>query len=428
MKEATVHVDIVTPCFLGGANQAAGAEWRAQSIRGQLRWWFRAVTGGELGGDLEATRRAEAEAFGSTERQSKIRARATDRPAIWPAKAKEILGRRLNSEQLTTTAGYSPRHPLFDVTMERLRIGKGGADTPSNPVQYLGYGCVGLRGLDRSCLRPDQATSFRLSWHDRGPRALSKEVGALVTKSLWAWLSLGAIGSKARNGFGSLQWLETKGELPGTDGEPFGPASTRGALKNGVLRLLDGVTAKGEPDWSHFGPESKVFIAREGAESWDEAMVKVGAWMIVFRRRYGLPDDRRKLRDDRVPAGRDYAWASPKAGRTRREGLPDRAGFGLPLPFGEHGEMAVWSPAGNQQGGGGDRRRAAPLQVHVGKLDGEWVPVLTYLPARFLPEGASIQYKDYPETAAPPNKFQRGIVEDFLEDLRTRGMIRRVEP
>jgi len=54
--------------------------------------------------------------------------------------------------------------------------------------------------------------------------------------------------------------------------------------------------------------------------------------------------------------------------------------------------------------------------------------VLTYLPARFLPEGASIQYKDYPETAAPPNKFQRGIVEDFLEDLRTRGMIRRVEP
>lgn len=40
----TYQIEIITPCFCAGANQAQ-AEVRAPSIRGQLRWWLRALGG-----------------------------------------------------------------------------------------------------------------------------------------------------------------------------------------------------------------------------------------------------------------------------------------------------------------------------------------------------------------------------------------------
>jgi len=44
MKWTTYEVEIITPCFCAGADQKK-AEIRVPSIRGQLRWWFRALGG-----------------------------------------------------------------------------------------------------------------------------------------------------------------------------------------------------------------------------------------------------------------------------------------------------------------------------------------------------------------------------------------------
>jgi CRISPR-associated protein Cmr1 len=44
VKSSTYTLELLTPCFCAGANQAK-AEIRAPSIRGQLRWWFRALGG-----------------------------------------------------------------------------------------------------------------------------------------------------------------------------------------------------------------------------------------------------------------------------------------------------------------------------------------------------------------------------------------------
>lgn len=44
MISTSYEVEILTPCFCAGANQAE-AEIRVPSIRGQLRWWFRALGG-----------------------------------------------------------------------------------------------------------------------------------------------------------------------------------------------------------------------------------------------------------------------------------------------------------------------------------------------------------------------------------------------
>lgn len=44
MKSETYQVEIITPCFCAGANPTE-AEIRPTAIRGQLRWWFRALGG-----------------------------------------------------------------------------------------------------------------------------------------------------------------------------------------------------------------------------------------------------------------------------------------------------------------------------------------------------------------------------------------------
>jgi len=59
MTVNTYSLTFLTPCFCAGAMQG-GAEIRPSAIRGQLRWWFRA-----LGGD----RRAERDIFGGIARK-----------------------------------------------------------------------------------------------------------------------------------------------------------------------------------------------------------------------------------------------------------------------------------------------------------------------------------------------------------------------
>lgn len=47
MKRQTYTLELLTPCFCAGADQSR-AEIRAPAIRGQLRWWFRALGGSAL--------------------------------------------------------------------------------------------------------------------------------------------------------------------------------------------------------------------------------------------------------------------------------------------------------------------------------------------------------------------------------------------
>jgi CRISPR-associated protein Cmr1 len=66
METREFEVEIVTPLFLGGAD-IKKAELRAPSIKGALRFWWRALYGSD---DLEDMKKREAEIFGSTARKS----------------------------------------------------------------------------------------------------------------------------------------------------------------------------------------------------------------------------------------------------------------------------------------------------------------------------------------------------------------------
>lgn len=63
MKTGRFELELITRCFLGGANPRTDAELRAPSIRAQLRWWFRTL-GGFCALAPRTVRQQENEIFG----------------------------------------------------------------------------------------------------------------------------------------------------------------------------------------------------------------------------------------------------------------------------------------------------------------------------------------------------------------------------
>lgn len=68
MKKITATFRVVTPLFMSGADQTK-AELRLASIKGALRFWWRALAWAEYQGDMKAIHQAESELFGSADQK-----------------------------------------------------------------------------------------------------------------------------------------------------------------------------------------------------------------------------------------------------------------------------------------------------------------------------------------------------------------------
>lgn len=409
MKPLRWTLTLSTPGFLGGADPEKQCEWRAASVRGQLRWWLRAVAGGRFAGDLEKTRQVEEEIFGSTDRGSALVVQLVGGREIVEKDCCPKWGKRLSSDQLGELWRIGQGAESKDYTQARLAL-----PSPVNPVHYLaGQGCFRRSKLTRPALAA--GTRAELSIRLRPGRRLSSEAQELLETSLWAWLNLGGLGSRCRRGFGSLTLMN--------GGEGGQPSSSLAKLREGALGLLDRFPASttGLPEWSHFSRDSRITLSREVFPTWDQALTHAGAWMMAFRRRYGLAKATSRQRD--------YHWAKAAYLRQTPGGVPDRAGFGMPLPFGKSDqEIVSWGPRGH------DGRRASPLLIHVARVateDGgedEYVVVFTHLPARLVPDGESVRFQGLSAPATPPTSQQMSIVDRFLDDLVTKNLLEELSP
>ena len=84
--EATYYV--ATPLFLGGADNKKIAEIRPPSLKGLLRFWFRATSWPQLGA-IDEVWREEQELFGSTNGQGKFLLSVTKRQGLDEVESKE---------------------------------------------------------------------------------------------------------------------------------------------------------------------------------------------------------------------------------------------------------------------------------------------------------------------------------------------------
>lgn len=163
MYRITLDVETVTPLFIAGANQhnVENEGLRPPSLKGLLRWWFRAIMGGMVS-SIDHLRELENEIFGSTDHKSRIRIVST------------IMG------------NPSP-----------IRIPRG--------LKYLWFS---IEFQERQqCYPPN--TKFRIDVISLDEMYLKVALGCL-----WAVIYLGGIGARMRRGAGSLRVTSVEGEPP----------------------------------------------------------------------------------------------------------------------------------------------------------------------------------------------------------------------
>jgi CRISPR type III-B/RAMP module RAMP protein Cmr1 len=211
MQHSTYTLTFLTPCFCAGANQAA-AEIRPSSIRGQLRWWFRA-----LGGSKDDEREIFGGIHGDAPTASALIVRVSD---ITPGPA-------WDPPRVDPNAASS--YVWYFASVSGKTAGQRG---------------TGPRWHRDAVLSPD--TSFKL--HILLRRPLNPVLGAALTRSLKAFLMLGSFGLRATRGLGTFTCAEVPFDAHILDGSGFqlevrdisgNFASEIGSLVKGTRRALD---------------------------------------------------------------------------------------------------------------------------------------------------------------------------------------------
>ncbi|APW46299.1 hypothetical protein [Rhodoferax antarcticus] len=183
MQTLTYQVSFNTPAFLGNAEQQA--QWRTPPFKALLRQWWRVVKAPDVGYDHHALLRLENELFGS--------AGASDADSTGGGRSKVQL--RLSSWD----AGGLTSVPTGEmVSHTEVPGGKVGANL------YLGYGPIG--GQTRSAIKPGSSAPIALKL--RCPI----EHGADLRKAMQLVAWFGTLGSRSRNGWGSLHLEAPSGE------------------------------------------------------------------------------------------------------------------------------------------------------------------------------------------------------------------------
>ncbi len=335
MDTLTAKFIISTPMFMCGANQSQ-AEIRAASIKGMVRFWWRALHFAEFT-TLPALKEREEELFGSTKKQSSVRFVIDHNKTQWA----------------TDNQGTQPTW---------VQDKKGCA--------YLGYGVMDFNGeLTRPCLQHDSFFTLKL--------IAKNEIDSSVIDAVKLFGLLGGAGAKSRKGYGSLSLVELH-----KNGDPISCPMDRGCYIDNLGELLSktrGFTIQEDTSFSAFSNTSRIDILLSGSNP-ITILNKYGETMQLYRS-WG--------RDNKLPNGMaaeknftdDHKWFKDSSFRSKHPNFhPKRALFGLPHNYYSQSHSASVMPAEYE-------RRASPLFFHVHKLSAKnYLGVSILLPAKFLPD------------------------------------------
>ncbi|RKS07014.1 CRISPR-associated protein Cmr1 [Nocardiopsis sp. Huas11] len=161
---------VTTPLF----NDHTDGSVRVSSLRGALRFWFRALIGQRVGNNSELLFKAEEHVFGSTERLSPIRMRIHDQPESGTGR----WGESLNGSERAALCYLAGQGLTSGTTVARRYIDSG------------------------------QSIGLKVAFSD------DEHANALFLASLWLMCAYGGVGARTRRGFGGLHLKHRDGGLP----------------------------------------------------------------------------------------------------------------------------------------------------------------------------------------------------------------------
>ncbi len=394
MNHLDFDCDVLTPLFLGGAETRVRPELRAPSIRGAMRYWYRAILGGSTllasateEEHLKTLKQLEADVFGTTEKGSAVAVLVhADRPPEIETFRKDRAIRTPEGDFLPTGKDY--------LLWSMAASGRPGTSRYQPDRKYIQPG-----------------TRFRIRLRSRtaqGDDALAK-----ASAALWLLANLGGLGSRANRGAGSLEIVRS-GPIHGLAFERCRTIDElQRYLSSGIRQCLS--LASGVETWRTFVNMSDYDILAPGmVEIWVVSSPSNG-WETAMEALEGMGAKLRDYRSHRSPLGRaDHdevlAWLESNGPTPQLR----RAAFGLPIPFrySEGGPSDVIVP---EQGD----RRASPLRIRITRLmTGRYVGVLTLFKSRFLENGKQLQLQTRKWKAPPPTDYT--VIQDFIRTFEVR--------
>lgn len=393
---------VVTPLFLGGAQPKDFAELRPPAIKGLLREWYRVIVGADVARDNEAR------FFGGT----------------------------------TEKSGQCPFLLSVDRAMEgmerweRQRV----SAKAISGLNYLGF-TLNMGENIRKGIAPGSQFELGAAFPRGAHQEAFQEQRRALLGTLWLLAHLGGVGSRSRRGIGSLA-LE-KCQLDKASESDSIPLAVEAAdffsvcacLEQGLAMMGDWFgrerrnSTDGEPRPGFDLRTSRIVVVpgANAGKAWNrplEALDYIGGKLQELRRKPdidGFPTTRLLVQNARLPHA------------------PYRTAFGLPLtyrlptgkdtyrpPKEKNAEFAPFLLRKSEHAGSGwdFARHPSHLLVHIQKLQGGYLPVLTLLggarPGRDIPvrEKRGRSYLQPVPKNDLPERFLDSLIAEGAREVR----------
>ncbi len=377
MIELIGKFHVVTPLFMSGSDKFR-AELRVPSIKGVLRFWYRALALGRLG-SVSKVLEEESRIFGSAGNDV--------------GQAKVHL--RLNLPE--------------NVVQYKDPILKYADGEPVGPgARYLGYGVVEAvpskkrntreGQILRSCLKyPFEGTLSLLIKNGTSSDDVKSIESAIIAMSLF-----GGLGSRSRKGYGSFNLAELKLGEEILIKMPKDADDLRLMIKS-LFENYKIAAYSGLPPYTAYSDLTRIDIIDKGSDPL-RLLNSVGEAIQMYRSwgrggKVNGKDAERNFKDDH-----DLAL---EAITKRVDTHPRRVAFGLPhnYYFSSQQEKVDVKPAKLE-------RRASPLFIHIQELaNKQYAAVTTILPADFLPSGERIKVNH----SVVPQRVDFKVIHEFVD-------------
>ncbi|MEF3191401.1 MAG: type III-B CRISPR module RAMP protein Cmr1 [Campylobacterales bacterium] len=354
MNEIKASFRIVTPMFLGDANSSANDGLRPPSIKGVLRYWWRALnwqvalerSNHDHDRALEWLHDNEARLFGAT--------------------ATEVGG-----GQGVFLMQIEATQPIVSENNKNLLENKPG-------LQYLaGQGLYNYRDkLLRNYIKPGQSFTLMLRFK---PKTTQEDITS-IKQALLLFGLIGGVGARSRRGFGSITIEKLDNEkIPNNVNEYIH-----------ALQQLIGNPTTDLPPFTAFSSQSRIDISKKGTDI-ISVHDEIGRELQLYRS-YGKDGKvngksaERNFKDDH-----DLILNFAKNNSLTR--IPRRTVFGLPHNYffsSTRYKVDYFPPDQDNKEG----RRASPLFIHLHQFpDKSVIGVQLLLPATFLPSKKKLTFK-----------------------------------
>jgi len=337
MKTITATYRIITPMFIGDAEQKA-TDLRPPSIKGALRFWWRALNWKNVD-SLKDLHEKESQLFGSA---------ATDND------------------------GGGQGCFLLQVSQQpKINPDDTWPNNANNGSGYMGYGLMESGNLEKGNVEKHRdaikeiENEFAISLTFK-PKTSDADIEA-IKETLEVWGLFGGLGSRVRNGFGSVSLLSL-------DNTNYDDSLDEYCNKiNGLLTKCDNMNTY--PPYTAFSQHSRFKVIKSSESN-------------IARESHNIAGD----------------WYKEKRLELEWE---DRISLGLPLNVDE--PVNASTPLGRflKEKVNETIRRSSPLIFHVHPFQNTFMTVVLYLPAQFHPKYPN----PYPHSDRELTNFYQPVIQ-----------------